>query len=80
MVGWLCPGSRFAFQRQVRQTHITHRTQGIIFADVQCIGHILNLSISVFWFGDLGGTGSQEQLDVIIVTDETMALWRKLGP
>jgi len=44
------------------------------------MGHILNLSIRAFWFGDLGGTGSQEQLDVIIVTNETMALWRKLGP
>jgi len=33
MVGWLRPGSRFAFQRQVRQMHRTHRTQGNIFAD-----------------------------------------------
>jgi len=47
---------------------------------LRCMSHILNLSIRAFWFGDLGGTGSQEQLDVIIVTDETMALWRKLGP
>jgi len=30
----LRPDSRFAFQRQVRQTHGTHGTQGIIFADV----------------------------------------------
>jgi len=34
VVGWFRPGSRFAFQRQVRQMHRTHRTQGIIFADV----------------------------------------------
>jgi len=34
VVGWLHPGLRFAFQRQVRQMHRTHRTQGIIFADV----------------------------------------------
>jgi len=34
VVGWLRPGSRFAFQRQVRQMHRMHRTQGIIFADV----------------------------------------------
>jgi len=33
VVGWLRPGSRFAFQRQVRQMHRMHRTQGIIFAD-----------------------------------------------
>jgi len=33
VVGWLRPGSRFAFQRQVRQMHRTHRTQDIIFAD-----------------------------------------------
>jgi len=30
----LHPALRLAFQRQVRQTHRTHRTQGIIFADV----------------------------------------------
>jgi len=35
VVGWLRPGSRFAFQRQVRQMHRMHRTQGIIFADVE---------------------------------------------
>ena len=34
VVGWLRPGSRFAFQRPVRQMPRTHRTQGIIFADV----------------------------------------------
>jgi len=47
---------------------------------LQCMSHILNLSIKAFWFGELGASGSQEQLDVIIVIDETMALWRKLGP
>jgi len=41
---------------------------------LRCMGHILNLSIKAFWFGELGASGSQEQLDVIIVTDETMAL------
>jgi len=34
VVGWLRPDSRLAFQHQVRQTHRTHGTQGIIFADV----------------------------------------------
>ena len=43
---------------------------------LQCMGHILNLSIKAFWFGDMGTSGMQEQLDAIIVTDETMALWR----
>jgi len=47
---------------------------------LRCMGHILNLSITAFWLGDLGTSGSQEQLDVIIVTDETMTLWRKVGP
>ena len=42
------------------------------------MGHVLNLSIKASWFGDSGS--SQELLDVIVVTDETMALWRKLGP
>jgi len=38
VVGWLRPGSRFVFQRPVRQMHRMHRTQGIIFADVDEIG------------------------------------------
>ena len=33
VVGWLCPDSRSAFQRQVHQTPRTHRMQGTIFAD-----------------------------------------------
>jgi len=45
---------------------------------LRCMGHVLNLSIKAFAFGDSGS--SQELLDVIVVTDETMALWRKLGP
>jgi len=40
--------------------------------------HVLNLSIKSFWFSDLGS--SQELLYVIVATDETMALWRELGP
>lgn len=47
---------------------------------LRCMGHNLNLSIKAFWFSDLGASGSQEQLDDIIVNDETMVLWRKLGP
>ena len=45
---------------------------------LRCMGHVLNLSIRAFWFGDSGG--SQDLLDVVVVTDETMELWRKLGP
>ena len=47
---------------------------------LRCMGHILNLSIKAFLFGDMGTSGMQEQLDVIIVMDKTMALWRKLSP
>jgi len=39
--GWLRPDSRLAFQRQVRQTHRTHRTQSNIFADVAMSTSIL---------------------------------------
>jgi len=45
---------------------------------LRCMGHVLNPSIRTFWFGDSGG--SQDLLDVVVVTDETMELWRKLGP
>ena len=34
VIGWLRPDWRFAFQRQVHQTHRLYRTQGNIFADV----------------------------------------------
>ena len=37
------PDSRLAFGRQVRQTHRTHRTQGIIFADVEALQAPLDL-------------------------------------
>ena len=39
--------------------------------------HVLNLSIKAFWFGDLGG--SQELLDITVVTNETRFLQSKLG-
>ena len=45
---------------------------------LRCMGHVLNLSIKAFWFGDLAGLN--DLLDVIVVTDETMAQWRKIGP
>jgi len=48
------------------------------FRRLRCITHVLNLSIKAFLFGDSGGT--PDLLDVVVVTDETMALWRKLGP
>ena len=43
---------------------------------LQCMRHILNLSIKAFWFGDLAGLN--DWLDVIMVMDETMAQWRKV--
>jgi len=42
------------------------------------MGHVLNLCIKAFWFGDVGGIN--EVLDVVVVTDETMVLGRKIGP
>jgi len=42
------------------------------------MGHVLNLAIRTFRFGDVGGIN--ELLDVVVVTDETMDLWRKIGP
>jgi len=41
VVGWLRPGSQFAFQYQVHQMHRMHRTQGIIFADVWVLGFLV---------------------------------------
>ena len=44
----------------------------------RCMGHVLNLSIKAFWFGD--SAGLNDLLDVIVVTQETMAQWRIIGP
>ena len=65
----------------IAQTLIDHGANfNSEYRRLRCMGHILNLSIKAFWFGDMSTSGMKEQLDVIIVTDETMALWRKLGP
>jgi len=45
---------------------------------LRCMGHVLNLSIKAFWYGDSGGI--QDIVYVVVVTDETIAQWRKLGP
>ena len=45
---------------------------------LRCMGHVLNLSVKAFWFGD--SAGLNDLLDIIVVTDETMAQWRKIGP
>jgi len=34
LVVWLRPGSPFVFKRHLGQTYRTHRTQGIMYADV----------------------------------------------
>jgi len=47
-------------------------------ACLRCMGHVLNLSINTFWFGNLAGLNNL--LDVIVVPDETLAQWRKIGP
>jgi len=46
VVGWLRPGSRFAFQRQARQMHRMHRTQGTIFADEGIMERKLGAGVS----------------------------------
>jgi len=42
-----------------------------------CVGHVLNLAVQAFWFGDVDHTRLQ---DTVIVTHDTMAEWRKMGP
>jgi len=42
-----------------------------------CAGHVLNLVVKAFWFGDVDHTLFQ---DSIVVTCNTMATWKKMGP
>jgi hypothetical protein len=44
---------------------------------LRCVGHVINLSVKAFWFGDVDRTLLQH---TIIVTPDTMAAWRKMGP
>jgi len=41
------------------------------------MGHVINLSIKALWFGE--SAGLNDLLDVIIVTDDIIAEWRKIG-
>jgi len=42
-----------------------------------CVGHVFNLVVKAFWFGEVDRTLLQ---DTVIVTHDTMAEWRKMGP
>ena len=44
---------------------------------LRCGGHVVNLVVKAFWFGDVDRTLLQ---DSIVVTSDTMASWRKMGP
>jgi len=43
---------------------------------LRCAGHVVNLVVKAFWFGDVDRTLLQ---DSIVVTGDTMASWRKMG-
>jgi hypothetical protein len=44
---------------------------------IRCVGHVINLAVKAFWFGDVDRTLLQ---DTIVVTQDTMAVWRRMGP
>jgi len=44
---------------------------------LRCVGHVINLVVKAFWFGE----GDRMILqDTVIVTRDTIAEWRKMGP
>jgi hypothetical protein len=53
---------------------------------LRCFGHILNLSVRAFWFGERGSKTRQQGIYEMIVVDEEkeeadeFATWRKIGP
>jgi hypothetical protein len=44
---------------------------------LRCVGHVINLAVKPFWFGEVANALLQ---DTVIVTHDTMAEWRKMGP
>jgi len=44
---------------------------------LRCIGHVINIAVKAFWFGDVDRKRLQH---TIIVTPDRMAAWRKMGP
>jgi len=42
-----------------------------------CVGHVINLVLKAFWFGEVDRMILQ---DTVIVTRDTIAEWRKMGP
>ena len=44
---------------------------------LRCVGHVINLAVKAFWFGDVDRSLLQ---DTVIVTHDTMAEWWKMGP
>jgi len=44
---------------------------------LRCIGHVINLVVKAFWFGDVDRSLLH---DTVVVTQDTMAHWRRMGP
>jgi hypothetical protein len=42
-----------------------------------CVGHVINLLVKALWFGDVDRTLLHH---TIVVTPDTMAPWRRMGP
>ena len=44
---------------------------------LRSVGHVINLSVKAFWFGDVDHTHLHH---TIVVTPDTMGAWRRMGP
>ena len=44
---------------------------------LRCVGHVVNLVVRAFWFGEVDRALLQ---DIILVTSDTIAQWRRMGP
>jgi hAT family C-terminal dimerisation region len=80
----------YELERHLLMTHWTSERHRL-----RCFGHVLNLSVRAFWFGEMGSKiGQQETYYEMIVVDEEneesvesskrrtdeFAKWRKMGP
>lgn len=64
-----------AIGRHLANIDINYDTE---YRRLRCMGHVINLSVRSFWFGE--DVDRQVLQDVIIVSEETFAEWRKIGP
>jgi hypothetical protein len=64
-----------AISRKLAEVDIDFSSQS---RRLRCIGHVINLSVKSFWFGE--DVTSRELQEDLIISNQAMANWRRIGP